>query len=417
MNQLADYIQNTENPLFNFNLARWYEDQDHHSPAASFFLRAAELSENNLDLRYESLLRMYFCYNRAKRRDYTCESILKHCISIAPDRPEAYYFLTQHYENKNDWLNVYTFADLAIYNSKNLSNFITYMYFDSMYKLYFQKANAAWWIGKPSESRKTYRYILDHFIDELDQSFKDLLQTNLSSLGGGPEHQAFKKYTKKQHCDRFKFKFDGLDTISENFSQVYQDMFLLALLNGKKNGTYLEIGSAYPFVGNNTALLEQIFEWKGVGLEYKEELANEYSQYRKNPVLKADALNINYSKLLQQYFPDSNVIDYLQLDIEPSKSTFEAMLAIPFDKYQFRFITYEHDDYVDITKSYKQKSRNYLSSLGYKLVVNDVCGAKDCNFEDWWVKSELIDPEILAKLTTVDLNKKHNIEDIVLNPA
>ena len=34
-----------------------------------------------------------------------------------------------------------------------------------------------------------------------------------------------------------------------------QDMFVLTVLNGKTNGTYLEIGSGDPFIGSNTALL------------------------------------------------------------------------------------------------------------------------------------------------------------------
>lgn len=413
MNELAEYVKDTENPITNFNLARWYEDQSHHSPAAGYFLRAAELAQNDLDIRYESLLRCYFCYNRSGRRDFTCESLLKSAIVLAPDRPEAYYFLSEHYERRHDWLNTYTFSSLGINSYKKFSNFKTYMYFDGIHQLHFKKAQALWWMGKSQECRKEYRYIMNNFIDDLSPELKELLQNNLSRLGGGPEYLAFKKYTKKDHFNRFKFPFDGYENIEHNFSQVYQDMFLLALLNGKRNGTYLEIGAAKPYDGNNTALLEK-FEWTGVGIEYNQELADEYAKYRKNPVLKTDALNINYDKLIEKYFPNQKTIDYLQLDIEPSKSTFEAMLAIPFHKYEFRFITYEHDDYVDITKSYKDKSRNYLISLGYKLVINDVCGANNCNFEDWWVKPQLIDPDILAKMTHVDLNKVNNIENVML---
>ena len=414
MNVLAEYVRDTENPITNFNMARWYEDQSHHSPAAGYFLRAAELSENDLDTRYESLLRCYFCYNRAGRRDFTCESILKSAIILAPNRPEAYYFLSEHYERKNDWLNVFTFSSLGLKSYTELTKFKSYMYFDGIYQLHFKKAFALWWMGKSYECRAECRYILDNFIDELTPFYKDLLQSNLSRLAGGPEHLAFKEYTKKNYFNKFKFPFDGYENIDKNFAQTYQDMFLLALLNGKRNGTYLEIGSSHPYYGNNTALLEHNFDWTGVGIEYKSELVQEYRRFRKNPVIEKDATNLNYSRLLDEYFPNQSIIDYLQLDLEPSKNTFEAMLAIPFDKYQFRFITYEHDDYVDITKSYRAKSRHYLSSLGYKLVVNDVCGSKDCNFEDWWVKPELIDQDILAKMTTVSSNGFNNIEDVIL---
>ena len=61
----------------------------------------------------------------------------------------------------------------------------------------------------------------------------------------------------KQDYDNFKFKFSGLENIEQIYSQCYQDLFVLSCLNGKTNGTYLEIGAGRPFYGNNTALLAQ----------------------------------------------------------------------------------------------------------------------------------------------------------------
>ena len=81
--------------------------------------------------------------------------------------------------------------------------------------------------------------------------------------------------------------------IEKNFSQTYQDICTLTLLDGKKNGTYLEIGSADPFYGSNTALLEQL-GWKGVGVEYGEQDYYAHKAHRKNPVLCKDALELDY---------------------------------------------------------------------------------------------------------------------------
>jgi hypothetical protein len=108
-------------------------------------------------------------------------------------------------------------------------------------------------------------------------------------------------------------------------------------------------------------------------------------------------LSLDYSLILSENF-DSDIIDYLQLDIEPPKNTFDAMLSIPFEKYKFRVITYEHDHYVDLTKSYREKSRRYLSSLGYTLVVNDVSPSGECSFEDWWVMEDLVDFAMLERM-------------------
>lgn len=415
MNELKEYILDTTNPKANFDLGRWYEEQKHFSPASGFFLRAAELSESNLDLRYESLIRCYFCYNRLKRRDYTCESLLKSAIVLAPERPEAYYFLSEHYERKNDWLNVYLFSSLGLEHGIKPSKFTSYMYFEHMYQLHFQKARSVWWMGKPNESRKIYRYILDNYIDELRPEYRDLLENNLSRLAGGPEYESFKAYKKDDHLDRFKFKFKGIEDIEKNFSQIYQDMFVLALLDGKREGTYLEIGSSKPFYGNNTALLEQSFDWKGVGIENDFALYSEYEKERKNPVIHKDALIANYEKILSENLPEQKTIDYLQIDIEPARNTFQALMAVPFEKYDFRIITYEHDDYVDITKSYKIKSRRYLESMGYTLIVNDVAAVDNCSFEDWWVKKDLINADILAKMTQLNDNKFNLVENYVLN--
>ena len=43
-----------------------------------------------------------------------------------------------------------------------------------------------------------------------------------------------------------------------------QDIFVLSMLNGKKNGIYVEIGADKPKVINNSYLLESVFDWSGV---------------------------------------------------------------------------------------------------------------------------------------------------------
>jgi hypothetical protein len=99
---------------------------------------------------------------------------------------------------------------------------------------------------------------------------------------------------------------------------------------------------------------------------------------------------IDYSKLLDKYFPNTNTIDYLQLDIEPPRNTYEALLAIPFDKYKFNIITYEHDYYIDITRSYRDKARDYLTSKGYVLAVANISPNENSPFEDWWIHKDLV---------------------------
>ena len=50
--------------------------------------------------------------------------------------------------------------------------------------------------------------------------------------------------------------------------QAHQDKFILNILNHKKNGFFLEIGSYHPKFINNTYLLEKEYNWKGIMVEY-----------------------------------------------------------------------------------------------------------------------------------------------------
>jgi hypothetical protein len=172
------------------------------------------------------------------------------------------------------------------------------------------------------------------------------------------------------------------------------------MLNGKKNGTFLEIGGAEPFKGNNTALLEKNYNWSGVSIEYDAKFIVNYRKHRKAKLLHDNALLIDYEKLFTENF-EGNTIDYLQLDIEPARNTYECMLRIPFDKYKFAVITYEHDYYVDVTRSYREKSRKFLKSKGYKLVVNDLSPDGKSNFEDWWVHPDLVDKTIIKQMKSI----------------
>lgn len=64
-----------------------------------------------------------------------------------------------------------------------------------------------------------------------------------------------RRYFKNDH-ESLRFKFIGSENIENNYSQSMQDMFVLSVLNGKKNGVYVEIGADKPRVINNSYLLE-----------------------------------------------------------------------------------------------------------------------------------------------------------------
>jgi hypothetical protein len=78
-----------------------------------------------------------------------------------------------------------------------------------------------------------------------------------------------------------------------------------------------------------------------------------------------------------------------------------VLISIPFEEYKFRVITFEHDHAVDISKTYREKSRRYLRSLGYELIVPDIGPTDWYPFEDWWVEPTLVDMDRLKELGMV----------------
>ena len=76
------------------------------------------------------------------------------------------------------------------------------------------------------------------------------------------------RYFNNDH-GKLRHNFPGSESIEKNYSQSMQDMFVLSILNGKKNGVYLEIGADLPRIVNNTYLLETEFDWTGVSFEWE----------------------------------------------------------------------------------------------------------------------------------------------------
>jgi hypothetical protein len=365
------------------------------------------------DLSYECLLRLHVCYQSLSGRDYTCESLLKRAVSLDPKKPEAYFLLSQMYERKGNWMDCHLYSSLPLeISSCKKSKLTRGVGYEGKYCLLFQKAVSSWWHGRPDESRRILQELKNDYSEEMTEAYYGLVEKNISRLGSGPDSQSSSRY-ESSRLDSLRIKFEGAEKIERNFSQVYQDMFVLSVLGGKREGTYLEIGSGHPFHNNNTALLEQL-GWKGVGLELNREMCDEYNRLRTNKCMLKDALKVNYKKLLSDNFP-SDIVDYLQLDIEPPKNTFEVLLSIPFEKYRFRVITYEHDHYVDMTKSYREKSRRYLSSMGYTLAVGDVSPDEKSPFEDWWVLKELVDESALGVFISIASNETNMAKDFMLS--
>lgn len=410
MNPLIDYASDTENAEKNYNLAVWYEQQNHTAPALTYFLRAAERTDDKL-FAYKSLIHGFFCYDKQGSRDASSKILLENALCLLPKRPEAYFLMSRFYERKQEWQSSYIYSNMGLEFCDFDLDPIEDVEYPGKYGLIFEKSISAYWWGRGLESRKLLQQLVNEYWEDMDVEHQKAIESNILKMGSGPEHISVRRYDKDRYLP-FKLKFDGCKDIEKNYAQVFQDMFVLFVHNGKRNGTYLEIGGGDPHHLNNTYLLESSFDWSGVSVEINEALCSKWKE-RKNTIICNDAVTINYKKLLNENF-DSFEIDYLQLDCEPSKTTFEALLSIPFDTHKFAVITYEHDYYNDMTRSYRDKSRKYLKMCGYELVFSNIAPTPWSPFEDWWVHPDLVDMTRIKKIKKTDDTVKQ-IDEILFD--
>jgi len=396
-NRLLDMINNPFNPMKNYELALEYDKINQTAIALSYYLRCAEFTEDPV-LASECLLKASFCINRQGGRDEKELYLIKQAISVSPTSIEPYYiaslYFTWRSSNKTEqryWLDAYLYANIGITileNNNQSKEFINPVGYNKS-NIYYQKAFAALNIGKLDEAREIYVKILSTF--ELPIDAKNFVIDKLNQLPS-PNHSLILYSNNNQK--NLRFVFNDNDKIEKNYSQMYQDMFVLSMHDGKSNGTYLEIGSGDYKNGNNTYLLETIFDWKGVSIDLNTDLTNNFNNNRKNICICNDATKIDYFELLSNNFDCSN-IDYLQLDCDPPNITFDILNKIPFNKYKFGVITYEHDFYNDITGSYREKSRKLLKEKGYKLICGNIsCYQNKYPFEDWWIHPDIINETI-----------------------
>lgn len=180
MNELIEFSLDTENGEKNYVLAQWYENQGHTAPAHTYYLRAAERTEDNL-LAYSALIRASFCYKSQGSRDGTEKVLLENALNFLPQRPEAYYFLSLLYERKQEWQNAYTYANLGL-QQEDVEPIIPE--FQGNHLLIFQKAVAAWWWGKGIESMGLFHFLVNNYWNEMDDIHKNSVKDNITRLNG-----------------------------------------------------------------------------------------------------------------------------------------------------------------------------------------------------------------------------------------
>lgn len=174
---IVDLSHDPFNPELNFKCAMEYKKQNQTASAVSFYLRTAEYGEGVLV--YNSLLKVAQCFDDQKDRVNTVSNCILQALAYMPERPEAYFLMAQFHERLGNWQECYTWAMLgleAITPSQPLEDAVGY-YGD--YCLEFERAVAAWWIGRKDESESIFNELLSR---DIAPEYRSAIEFNLSRL-------------------------------------------------------------------------------------------------------------------------------------------------------------------------------------------------------------------------------------------
>ena len=212
-----------------------------------------------------------------------------------------------------------------------------------------------------------------------------------------------------------------IELLPRSRSQLRQDLFVLANLNFKRNGFFVEFGASDGLSLSNSFLLESEFGWTGIlaepalvwqnnlkinrpssiieqkcvwtnshsFVELNETRSPEYStidEYSSRDSHSVKRLNgkkyqvetISLSDLLEKHNAPK-VISYISIDTEGSE--FEILRAFDFTKYRFDIITIEHN----FSKS-RTQIEELLRSHDYIRKFEDLS-----QFDDWYIHKSLVD--------------------------
>ena len=202
---------------------------------------------------------------------------------------------------------------------------------------------------------------------------------------------------------------------SQSFSQYSQDLFVLSILNHKKNGYFIDFGATDGIFLSNSYLLERDYGWSGILAEPAKCWHNSLFLNRKSHIdtrcvwtesnqlinfIEADvaelstisdftsndihgstrSLNSNSYSVktvslndLLYFYNAPSEIDYLSIDTEGSE--FLILENFNFNKYKIKIITVEHN-----WTSNRELIHKLLTGHNYKRMHLDLT---DC--DDWYV--------------------------------
>ena len=227
----------------------------------------------------------------------------------------------------------------------------------------------------------------------------------------------------KDLLKNFINKFDNIEKI---YSQLYQDVFALFIIEDKFEKTFLEFGATDGLKLSNSYLLENFFDWRGVLSEPSPQWHDALRKNRKNTEIITDCIwkesgkkmdffmsergdlstlkdfvesdktsmpvntelrnengetisvdTISLNDVVKEYF--NNICpSYISIDTEGSE--YDILKSFNLDKFRPKVFTIEHNH----TEN-ELKIDEYLISKGYVRIFG-----KLTTFDAWYIPSEVL---------------------------
>jgi FkbM family methyltransferase len=205
------------------------------------------------------------------------------------------------------------------------------------------------------------------------------------------------------------------------YSQLGQDEWVRSVLGDRQNGYFVELGACDGIYLSNTLFFERHLNWNGICIEpndtYFKSLQSNRKCHVSNDLIYSDdnkmvdfAVSRESSSIIDDHigpftcrctavkkhtvtlgkvldhFDAPRVIDYLSLDVEGQE--YNILRTFPFDKYQFKCITVEHNA-PHIGTGQQTLIREILERNGYKFIKgnDDVRNWKHGPIDDFYVKN------------------------------
>lgn len=177
-NLVVDLSHDPFSPELNFKCAVEYQKLNQTASAVSFYLRAAEFGvDTHKEITYTSLLKIAECFKDQKDRQFNVTNYLLHAVSYLPERPEAYFLMSEYFEQSGQWQEAYTWAQMGIKANHDVKILPTNTGYEGFYCLEFEKAVSGWWLGKKEESKYIFEKILKY--ENLSDKYKKVIIDNL----------------------------------------------------------------------------------------------------------------------------------------------------------------------------------------------------------------------------------------------